>query len=86
MLVFIDESGDTGLKKPESSRFFIMTLALFDENEVALDCDKMIDFLRKELNLPENYEFHFGNNSERVRREFLKAIKSYSFFYFAVVV
>lgn len=87
MLVFIDESGDPGLKiEKGASRFFVIVLVIFEENEEAESCDKRIELLRKELRLVENYEFHFKNNSKRVRLAFLKAVAPYSFFYFGIIL
>ena len=87
MLVFIDEFGDTGRKiKQGSSRFFIISLVLFIDREEAINCDKRIDLLRKELNLSEDFEFHFSHNSKRIREVFLNAIQPYHFVYFSVVL
>lgn len=45
MLVFIDESGDTGLKLDKgSSKYFVITLVTFEDNEEALLCDQRIEF------------------------------------------
>ena len=87
MLVFIDESGDTGRKiEAGSSRYFIVSIALFENNEEANNCDQRIGLLRKELELPERFEFHFAENSHRIRLAFLNAIQPYKFLYFAVVI
>lgn len=87
MLVFIDEAGDTGRKiEKGSSRFFIISLVLFEDHEEAITCDQRISFLRRELKSPENFEFHFARNSKRIRLEFLKAIQPYHFVYFSVVI
>jgi hypothetical protein len=68
MLVFIDESGDPGLKLTTgSSKFFTIVLVVFGENDDALACDQRISLLRKELNLPEDYEFHF---KEKIIQDF----------------
>ncbi|MBD3338866.1 MAG: DUF3800 domain-containing protein [Candidatus Lokiarchaeota archaeon] len=48
MLVFVDESGDSGLKiNKGSSKFFIVTLVLFEEDDEANAADQRIDLLRK---------------------------------------
>ncbi|MBU2572698.1 MAG: DUF3800 domain-containing protein [Elusimicrobia bacterium] len=87
MLVFIDESGDTGRKiELGSSRYFIISLAAFEVHEDAVDCDQRIGLLRKELKLPDNYEFHFSVNSHNVRLAFLHAIQPYKFMYFSVAI
>lgn len=87
MLVFIDESGDSGLKIDKgSSRFFTVGLIVFEDNDEVLACDQRIKLLKKELGLPENYEFHFKRNSDKVRRGFLAAIAPYNFFYYGIVI
>ena len=87
MLAFLDESGDTGRKiEKGSSKFFVVSLVLFIDNEEALKCDQRIELLRNELNLPENYEFHFADNSKRVRQVFLEATSPYNFSVVAAVI
>ena len=84
MLAFVDESGDPGRKIGKgSSLFFSVACVTFDENDEALACDQRITLLRRELRLPDGYEFHFFSNSRRVREAFLKAVAPYSFFYHA---
>ena len=76
MLVFIDESGDTGRKvELGSSRYFIVSLALFEEHEEAINCDQRIGLLRKELKIADRFEFHFSDNSHNIRLAFLNAIQ-----------
>lgn len=87
MLVFVDESGDTGLKLGQgSSRFFTVAMIAFNEESDATDCDHRIGLLKKELGLPSDYEFHFKNNSNRIRDAFLKAVSPYNFFYYGIVI
>src|SRR3989338_1810676 len=87
MLVFIDESGDTGLKIHEgASRCFVISLVVFEEDEEALACDQRIQLLKKELAYPADFEFHFYSNSDRIRKKFLEAVSPYGFFYFGIVV
>ena len=87
MLIFIDESGDTGLEiNKGATKYFIIAMVLFAENEEALSCDQRIGLLRKELNLGQGFEFHFHGNSNRVREAFLKAVLPYQFFYYGIVV
>lgn len=87
MLVFIDESGDTGRRTGKgSSKFFIISLVLFEDHYEAVACDQRISLLKRELKLDERYEFHFAHNPHRIRLEFLKAINPYNFVYFAVVI
>ncbi len=87
MLVFFDESGDSGIRgKDGSSKFFVTALCLFEDEEVATECDRRIFRLRGELHLPEDYEFHFSVNPDRVRRAFLEAVAPYEFLYFAFIL
>ncbi len=87
MLVFIDESGDSGLKiEKGSSRYFTVGLVVFEDNDEALFCNQRIKLLKKELGLPENYEFHFKRNSDKIRRVFLTAVSPYNFFYYGIVI
>lgn len=86
MLIFIDESGDPGLKLKEgSSAYFVIALVVFEDNEEAIACDQRIQLLRRELGRA-NAEFHFKRNPDRVREAFIKAVVSYEFFYYAIVL
>jgi len=74
MLVFIDESGDSGLKISEgSSRFFIVALVVFEDREEATACDRRIELLKRELGRKDK-EFHFHRNSHNIRTLFLQAV------------
>ena len=87
MLGFFDESGDPGLKIDRgSSRYFVVALVTFAENEPALRCDQRIDELRKELHLTNNYEFHFGKNSWKTREAFLRSVQPFDFQYHIFVL
>jgi hypothetical protein len=87
MLVFIDESGDTGLKiERGSSKYFVISLVLFEDNEEAVSCDQRIQLLKRELRLPENFEFKFRRLRKDQRIKFFEAVLPYSFFYFGIVI
>ncbi|MDO5561576.1 MAG: DUF3800 domain-containing protein [bacterium] len=87
MLVFIDESGDTGRKIAQgSSRYFVVSMVIFEDNHEAELCDQRIELLKHELNREKSFEFHFQNNSKKLRLAFLEAISCYNFSYFAVVI
>lgn len=87
MLVFIDESGDTGLKIDKgSSRYFVIALVSFEENDEALACDQRIGLLKRELKLPEEFEFKFSKLRKDQRIKFFEAVMPYSFFYFGIVI
>ena len=74
MLVFIDESGDPGLKIGSGSTdYFIVTLVAFEENDEALKTDQRIELLKHELGFPPHFEFHFTNVKGVYRAAFLSA-------------
>ena len=87
MLVFVDESGDTGLKFDQgSSTHFAVTLVIFADAEEVERVRQRVDILRTELRLPSAYEFHFYRNSVDVRRAFFRAVRGYDFEFFTLVV
>lgn len=87
MLVFVDESGDTGLKLSEgASALFTVALVVFEENDEAEAAGARIALLRRELRKSADFEFHFKANSDSVRRAFLEAVARYNFFYFGFVI
>lgn len=53
MLVFIDESGDPGLKLDSGSTdYFIVTLVAFEDRDEATAADQRIQLLKGELGFP----------------------------------
>ncbi|MDD5692265.1 MAG: DUF3800 domain-containing protein [Candidatus Omnitrophica bacterium] len=87
MLVFIDESGDVGLKiKEGSSRFFVISLVVFEDHKEAEACDKRISLIARELGYNQGFIFHFKDNSHKIRLAFLEAVAPYDFFYFGFVL
>ena len=82
MLGFFDESGDPGLKiAAGSSRYFVVALVTFADDDEAIRCDRFIAELRNELHLAHSYEFHFSKNPKRVREAFLQAVYPFNFMY-----
>jgi len=87
MLVFVDESGDAGLKLDQgSSKYFVVTLVAFEENDEAETLEKRIDLLKHELNMNPKGEFKFNKANKSIRQQFLQAVLPYNFFYFAIVI
>lgn len=87
MLVFLDESGDPGMKlSGGSSDLFIVTLVIFNDREEAQACDTRIDLLRRELRISDGMEFKFHKTSLAIRSAFLEAVGRYDFFYFGIVI
>lgn len=87
MLVYLDESGDPGLKIVQgSSRYFVVTLAVFQDEEETTAIDQRLNLLRRELHLNPHFEFKFNKCSKELRLEFLKAVAPYDFFYYGIVI
>lgn len=87
MLVFIDESGDTGLDiSSGATKYFAIAMVVFEDRDEAMACDQRIALLRKELRLGESFEFHFYQNSNRIREAFFKAVLPYEFFYYGIII
>lgn len=87
MLVFVDESGDSGLKPIQgSSKYFVVTLIIFEENEDAETLDKRIGLLKQELHLNPWYEFKFNKCNYHFRTQFFKVIAPYNFFYLGIIL
>ena len=87
MLVLLDESGNLSVTESHgTSRYFVVGITFFLDNAVADACDARISQLREELGYAHDFEFHFTENSHRVRLAFLEAVKAFDFQYTAVGV
>jgi hypothetical protein len=64
----------------------VISLVLFEDNEEAVSCDQRIQLLKRELRLPENFEFKFRRLRKDQRIKFFEAVLPYSFFYFGIVI
>jgi hypothetical protein len=76
MFVYLDESGDTGFKFPQSSRYFVVTLLLVDD---PLPFHHAVDELRDSLGFSRGNEFKFYNSSDDVRWAFLRMMRRQEF-------
>lgn len=87
MLVFVDESGDPGLKISQgSSPYFVVALVIFEDHDDADAADRRIDLLRHEMRLSPQFEFKFNACRFDFRTRFLGAVAPYEFFYHAIVI
>jgi hypothetical protein len=87
MLVFVDESGDAGMKgKPGTSALFVISAVIFEENEEAEECDRVIEKTKIKLFGSPNTEFHFSKCSDEFRQSFFEAVASSQFFYLSFVL
>jgi len=86
MLVFIDESGDAGLKiNSGSSKYFVITLVAFEDHDDAQAADRRIESLKAKFKLSTG-EFHFNSLSGVDRRRFLQSVAQCNFIYFGIVI
>jgi hypothetical protein len=86
LLVFIDESGDPGMKPGKSSRYFVVSAVVFTNDEAANECDRRITRLRQALKFPPQSEFHFNRNNRAARERFFNEVAIDDFIYFAFIL
>lgn len=87
MLVFVDESGDHGMRgKTGSSARFTIAATLFADKDEAFQSSNCVDEVRKMLGFRQEFEFKFNKSDRRVRETFLGHIVQSQFFYSAVVL
>jgi len=88
MLIFMDESGDTGFKlKTASSRFFVLTIVIFDNLEDAEQANQSIKELRTELKFSNRKEFKFSTGtSNKFKAAFLQKLSQQNFRYRSIVI
>lgn len=86
MLIFMDDSGDPGFKLDQgSTRFFVIVLIIFDDDLDAMETQLNIKKLKRELNLPEDFEFCFNKTSKVFRHRFLQTAAACKFRFRAIV-
>jgi hypothetical protein len=84
MFVYLDESGDTGIKfQKASSTFFVITLLVVVD---PLPIHNAINEFRYELGYDLRPEFKFTSSKPAVRERFLRTIQNHDFSVRAVVV
>ncbi len=80
MLVFIDDSGDPGFKFDKgSTKFFVISLVIFDDELEAEKTAIAIKDLRRELRFSDHSEFKFYKSSKDVRQKFLNKVCGFQF-------
>lgn len=87
VLIFIDESGDTGFKfEKGSSRYFVVVLVIFEDTLDAEEVSLKIKRLKRKLGWGEATEFKFSGTSNRFRKEFFEVVKGGPFRFVALAV
>src|SRR5258708_7730802 len=86
MIIFIDESGDSGFKFAKgSSTYFVIALILFEDDLDAEETALCIKKLRRSLNKPDTFEFKFNKCNRKFRELFFETIKKSKFTFRAIV-
>jgi hypothetical protein len=87
MLVFVDESGDPGMKqKTGTSLRFVIAAVLFVANDDAQACDDHINLVRQECFGDSPREFKFNKCCKDHRVKFLSAVTKFEFLYLGFVL
>ncbi|MFL5328868.1 MAG: DUF3800 domain-containing protein [Gemmataceae bacterium] len=87
MLVFVDESGDTGMKLGRGSTpCFAVTAVFFRDHKVAQACSEAINDLRTRLRFTRGKEFKFSKCHRDIRLAFLNAVVNFEFCYHSFVL
>ena len=83
MMVFIDESGDSGFKRASSSYFVLSLIAIQDENIIKID--NSIDSIKRKYNIYPG-EYKFSKTSDFHKQNFFQEISHFPFQAYAIVV
>jgi hypothetical protein len=80
MILFVDESGDPGLKlKRGSSKYLIIAGVIFREVEEIRKATREIERFRQKFQYSSTYEFKFNKTKKRTKIGFLKSVKDCNF-------
>ncbi len=80
MLIFIDDSGDAGFKLDKgSSKFFVISAVIFDDNLEAEKTAVAIKQFRRDAGFSDRVEFKFNKSRRKIREGFLKTVNTFNF-------
>lgn len=85
MYGFLDESGEPGAAK-HSNDYLVISLVVFGSFERMIESSRLVDELRKRMQLSDDYEFHRSKNTARVKEEFLNLISKMDFSFVTVTI
>ena len=88
MLIFMDESGDTGFNfKRVASPYFVLTIVIFDDLDAAEKANDAINQLKKDLKFHPGREFKFSTGTSNHEKEvFLRKLSRFDFHYRSVII
>lgn len=76
MIIFIDESGDPGLKnKKDSSPLFVISLVIFENDEDSTEVARLIEEYKKKIKYSPSYEFKFRKTKRKIIIGLLESIQ-----------
>jgi len=85
MYGYLDESGAPGVATREND-YLTVSLVLFPDKISTEKCSEAIDRLRKRLNIPAGYEFHYSRNSTRPQIGFIRLIANLDFRFITIAI
>lgn len=86
-LVFIDDSGDPGIKfRAGSNQYFLLAAIVFDRANDAENCTKTINQFKKQHNIPLNLELKFHTLKKEYVIKLLQLLTKKKYRIYAVVV
>ncbi len=87
MFLFIDESGNAGVRfDAGSSRFFVVAAVIIQNEQMLNSCERILQRAKQSLKLSKNYELHFRENSHAVRMNILQQITPLDWQYVATII
>ncbi len=87
MHVFLDDSGDAGMKLGQgSSAFLVMAACVFTEPDRMEQASGAIRSLRRELGRGERWEFKYNGTSASMKDEFFRIVPAMAFSLRAIVI
>ena len=84
-LVFIDDSGDPGIK-PHSSSHFVMAAIVFSDDLVAEEVALTMRKFRRQLGWNDDHEYKFNKTKKDYIKQALRLVSQYDFAVYAIVV
>lgn len=85
MYGYLDESGAPG-KATRSNDFLLLCLVIFSSKKLRDDAILGIRNLRRELKLPDDFEFHCSRNSAKIKDAFFKFLAGVDFKIIRVII
>ena len=83
--IFIDDSGDTGLERTNTSQFILAAIIVNNE-EVKKSLEDEINQFRKRLGWNELDEFKFAKTNKKILTELIDSLKGTNYIAYAVII